>query len=458
MKFKGIMRYCLLTAIFVAGQLYAADNLPDRNWIFASFGKKAEGTVNYSPGMLTISTQNTKNAFFEADEYSFAYIPQAFLHDDCSRSVITVTVDNVPMGSAGVMMRANDSRGSANVHLEANAAGDLFVFFRQKEDGTTYYRRLGRSEFPVQMRLTRQGNTFMSHYRNGNGDWIKGPSVFVDLGESQLQGFYACSGNDNQIGYDVDSFRKMQVTFRDWTMDYEDNYIPAEENYVIEPAGKNVLLRENFADGSLCNTPESNVNPVWNGIRYAELPYTEDGARYWRKRGDGIYYMGDKKWADYEISLDFSFPEAPAKTMELMLQTRYQEIAMYDKMVKYYGVSLQNGDEVILNKYKSAGNTVEPMKKAKVASYADGERHQLKIRVMDMDYEVLLDGVSIIKGVDANAPITYGNVGFKFTDCDINIYRIEVVEIEDAINGREDNYLLDYYDTPIPDYIKEYMN
>ena len=29
---------------------------------------------------LTIKTENTKNAFFESDEYSFAYKEQPFLH------------------------------------------------------------------------------------------------------------------------------------------------------------------------------------------------------------------------------------------------------------------------------------------------------------------------------------------------------------------------------------------
>lgn len=57
-----------------------------------------------------------------------------------------------------------------------------------------------------------------------------------------MSGFYACSGNDNQIGYDVDSSRKMQVTFRDWTIENSDNFIPAEDNFVDkEPIAPNTL-------------------------------------------------------------------------------------------------------------------------------------------------------------------------------------------------------------------------
>lgn len=257
----------------------------------------------------------------------------------------------------------------------------------------------------------------------------------------------------------MDSSRKMQVTFRDWTIENSDNFIPAEDNFVDkEPIAPNTLLRENFADGSLSNVPASVVNPVWNGIKFAELPYAEDGSRYWRKRGDGIYYLGDKKWADYEVAVRLSFPEPAMSTSEFSVQMRYQNIAMYSKMLKYYGVSLKNGNEIILNKYKSGGNTIEPLQKVKVNSYNDGSMHELRIRVMDKDYEVLWDGESVIKGSDTKEPITYGNIGLKFTDCDINLYRIEVTEIKDEINGNLDNYLLDYYDTKIPDYIiKQYL-
>lgn len=54
--------------------------------------------------------------------------------------------------------------------------------------------------------------------------------------------FYACSGNDNQIGYDVDSSRKMQVTFRDWTIENSDNFIPAEDNLSTRSRLRRILF------------------------------------------------------------------------------------------------------------------------------------------------------------------------------------------------------------------------
>ena len=76
------------------------------------------------------------------------------MHDDCSGSVITVKIDDIKKGSAGIMMRSTDSQSPANVHLEATATGDLFVFFRQQEGGSTSYRRVESITFTVEIRIS----------------------------------------------------------------------------------------------------------------------------------------------------------------------------------------------------------------------------------------------------------------------------------------------------------------
>lgn len=83
----------LLTVLIFVGTLHAADKTGQDEWRFASYGKAAKGSVTMDSNTLTIKTENTKNAFFESDEYSFAYKEQPFLHDDCSKSVITVKID-----------------------------------------------------------------------------------------------------------------------------------------------------------------------------------------------------------------------------------------------------------------------------------------------------------------------------------------------------------------------------
>mgnify|MGYP001531537003 CR=1 FL=1 len=93
----------LLTVLIFVGTLHAADKTGQDEWRFASYGKAAKGSVTMDSNTLTIKTENTKNAFFESDEYSFAYKEQPFLHDDCSKSVITVKIDDIKKGSAGIM-------------------------------------------------------------------------------------------------------------------------------------------------------------------------------------------------------------------------------------------------------------------------------------------------------------------------------------------------------------------
>ena len=459
-------KYILLPVLFsilTAGFTVSAENAGNvvagaEPWTFENFGKRAAGQMNVKDSVMTIRTSNTKNAFYESDEYSFAYREQDFPYDDCSRTVVEVTVDKISAGSAGIMMRSDRKQSAANVHLEANATGDIFLFFRKTDGAFTAYKRVAAAiSFPVDIRLTRQGDMYMSHYRNAAGKWVKGPTVIAEVGDTQLTGFYACSGNDSQIGYEVVSDRSSEAVFSNWTVTYEENYIPAEENFTDnEPIGKNVLLRENFADGSLSNEPESVGNPVWQGIRYAELPYDEDGGRYWRKRGDGIYHLGDKKWADYAVKMDFSVSEDVPQTAEFSVFVRYQHVSIYEKMIKYYGVTLRDGNKLVLCRYESNGNTIVPLHTVTLPGYADGKRHELQIRMLDKDYEVLWDGKSVIKGKDELRPVTYGNIAFKFIDMDMSIHGIEVSEIEDSINGSLDNLLLDYYDTPIPSYLEKY--
>ena len=454
---KVILFMELLAVIPLFSEAKNPESSKQALWQFENYGKRAEGSAEIESDEMIISTRNTRQAFFESDEYSFVFQKQPFPYDDCSRTAISVTIDHVPAGSAGIMMRSNENTNAANVHLEASSTGDLFLFFRSTDRSATAYRRVGSCSFPVEIRLTRQGNIFTGFYKNADNVWVKGPTVTAYVGDSQLIGFYACSGNDSQIGYEVETDRSMNVSFRDWDISYEENYIPAETDFTDdEPIKKGTLLRENFADGSLSNTPASIVNPVWDGIRYAELPRNKNGHRYWRKRGDGIFYLGDKKWADYEVAIDLSFAENAPETCEFTVQTRYQHVAVYEKMLKYYGITLRNGDELILNKYEAGGNSVKQLQKVGIPSYRDEKQHQIRIRMLDKTYEVLWDGKSVIRGTDDNFPITYGNIALKFTDADINIYRIEVLEIEDPINGSYDNYLMDYYETPLPPYMEKY--
>jgi hypothetical protein len=337
--------------------------------------------------------------------------------------------------------------------LEVSATGDLLLFCRKSNGLSTTYHRMAKVKFPVEIKLIRQGDVFYGLYRE-HGEWKKGTSVISDVGTDQYIGFYVCSGDDSQIGYAIESGRENSVTFSDWLIDYEENYIPAEtdfaDNEMIKPG---TLLRDNFNDGSMHDGPETIINPIWKGIKYAQLPADGDGGRYWRKTGDGIYYLGNEKWTDYEINIELAFDEDGMPENEFMLQFRKQNISVYDEILRCYSVGFRNGNKLFFQKHKSGGVSKE---EKMIPCYLDGKKHVLNVRLVDCDYSVFYDDRLIFEGKDMKHPITYGNIALKFSNVAMNIHYIEILKTEDTVNGDADNFLLDYYDTPIPPFLKKY--
>ena len=117
-------------------------------WSFGNFGDKSNGRLVVEGNKLIISTQNTRHCFFESDFYSFVYLKQSFPYDDCSRSTVTVKIDPLKIGSAGIMMRSGIRLDAANVHLETSATGDVLLFFRKADGETTSYTRVASLKFP----------------------------------------------------------------------------------------------------------------------------------------------------------------------------------------------------------------------------------------------------------------------------------------------------------------------
>jgi hypothetical protein len=430
--------------------------LADDHWDFANFGAGAKGDMKQEKNKLTITTQNTVHCYFESDSYSFASQPQVFPYDDCSRSTISVKIEKLNFGSAGIMMRSGAALGAANVHLEISATGDLLLFYRVNDNDQTLYTRITTLTFPMEIRLIRQGSVFTGYYKNAKGDWTKGNSVIANVGEQSLIGFYGCSGSESQIGYSQQegSGRKAEATFSDWDIQYEEHYLPAEENFKDKmPVKDGTLLRDNFDDGSLSNKPVSIINPVWNGIKYGNLPKNADGGRSWRKNGDGTFYLGNKKWADYQVSIDLTFDAASKPTSEFLMQLRYQNISVYGAP-KYYAVALREGNKLFFEKY-DAGAVVFS-KSVSLPNYFNGTKHQLMVKMLDRNYEVYYDNKLILSGIDTEKPVTYGNICLKFTDVAINMDNLEVLQVKDPVNGDTDNFLQNYYDTPIPEYLKKY--
>jgi len=438
--------YC----VFFCAQATAGE----RDWQFGNFGLHATGAVTYGAGKITISTQHTRHCFFDSDHYSFSFQRRAFLYDDCSRLTVAVKVDRLDRGSAGIMMRTDTALGAANVHLETSATGEVFLFYRKVKDDQTSYTHLTTLPFPVELKLVRQGNSFIAWFKRST-EWVKGGSVMVDAGKDMLSGFYACSGEEFQVGVANDTVKQTTASFSGYSVNYEENYIPPAQNFHdTVPVSKDVLLRDNFDDGSLSNGPPAVSNPIWQGIEYGLLPNDPKGGRFWRKTGDGIFYLGDKKWADYQFSIDLAFDKTNPPSAECAIQLRRQDIAVYSRMERYYAVILRNGNKLVFEKNipgQGAFSTTVIL-----PDYFDGKWHNLKVRLLDRNYEVYYDDRRVLTGVDTLQPVTYGNISLKFTNTGVNMDNLEVDRIPDPVNGDRDNYLMDYFDTPLPLYLEKY--
>lgn len=442
-----------LIALILCASVVAQVAVKDQ-WSFANFGAGSDGKLATAKNTITISTQRTRHCFYDSDSYSFAWKRQPFPYDDCSKLTITVKINKFKTGNAGIMMRSGVGLGAANVHLEAGATGDVLLFWRKADGDQTSYTRLTNLSFPMELKLVRQGTVFTGYYKNTSGEWQKGNSAIADVGTESLVGFYACSGSTEQIGYSDDANPHTDATVSDWTFDYEENFLPAEKDYKDKmPVKANTLLRDNFDDGSLSNLPATITNPVWAGIKYGNLPADKNGGRYWRKVGDGTFYLGNKKWADYQTSIDVAFDATSKPTSEFMLQVRYQNIGTYGAP-RFYAASLREGNKLFFEKYDAGA--VVLAKSVTIPKYFDGSKHTLMVKLLDRNYEVYYDDKKLIEGVDTDHPVTYGSICLKFTDAAMNIDNLEVIKIDDPINGVTDNYLQDHYDTPLPEYLKKY--
>jgi hypothetical protein len=122
-------------------------------------------------------------------------------------------------------------------------------------------------------------------------------------------------------------------------------------------------------------------------------------------------------------------------------------------MLRYYSVGLRNGNELYFEKID---NGTAWSKKVKIPDFFNGSGHNLKVKLLDQSYLVMYDNTPMISGIDSTRAITYGNISLKFNNVSIDLDNLEILKIEDPVNGDYDNYLLDYFDKPFPEYLRKY--
>ncbi|MDF2926435.1 MAG: hypothetical protein K0R57_5349 [Paenibacillaceae bacterium] len=410
----------------------------------ASFYGGAQGNVSYGNGSFTLTTSGA-NVWGSADE--FAYVSQylEFPYDECSTVSISAAVDSIAgytnaNASAGLMLRQDESAGSPNVMWRLLPDGKTRFTYRTAPQGSTSYAAGPTLSFPADLKLERQGDIFTAYYKS-NGEWVLVKYIVLDMGTSLRAGIGAFSVATAPV----------TALFSNVAVENTSTYIPPDGNYADpEPVADNLLLRERFEDGSVTNLPEAVNNPVWRGVKFANIVEQGGGNRSWlRKRINSVVFAGSKEWTDYEAEMDVTFDPASTGSNTAQLLVRARDTRMYGNF--YYAAGFTGGTNLTLQKaLANTSGVPSSLKTLNIGNYLDGVKRRIKVRVLDNHIEVYLDGVLKIRHQDTFLPNLKGSIGIRTEQSLVYLDNITVTKLEDPLGGDYDNTVGGNFDKPAP--------
>lgn len=425
------------------GPTVARAEFSPQSWQLTTYGN-AQGTIETGDNRITMRT-NGANVWNAADEFSFLWQPVQSLYDECSVVTITTAVYSIANyenlnAAAGLMFRDSDAAAAKNVMWRVLPDGSTRFTSRLEDGGPSQNVSGPKLPFPVELKLVRQGDTFTAYYKQ-NGGWKLHAYVRIDMGTTTMAGIGAFSITANPIA----------AVFGDVDLLGEDNYTPPNEGYVDpEPVTDGLLLRERFEDGSAANGPETVINPVWRGIQYACVVQQADGNRAWERNGmNGVVYVGDKRWTDYEAGMDVTFdPNGSGGTGKNLAEliVRGRDTVYYGNF--YYAAGFADGTKLVLEKAGPGSNG--RLKEVAIGNYADGVTRRVRVAVLDNRIDVYLDGVLQIQYADATLPNLRGSVGIRTEESRVLLDNIVVTRIDDPLGGDYDNAVGGSFDKPAP--------
>jgi hypothetical protein len=193
----------MLFASGIAGRALAG--VPPAPWSAKSIGPiLAPGFVDVDArGFWTVRAHNG-DVGLSADSLFFIRQP---LSGDGSILAFVLGEEggNLEWGKAGLMVRENDNAGAANVHLNMTSGHGLGVtyraFARQMTIDEGADRRYGRRQFPVWLRLQREGDSFTPFSSADGFGWtqLHSPIVLPGFAKDALFGVTASSVFDAPV-------------------------------------------------------------------------------------------------------------------------------------------------------------------------------------------------------------------------------------------------------------------
>lgn len=466
-----------------------AENIVDGQPLYT-----AESNFTQGDGKYHLET-NAYVPWMSEDEVAFAYKKYNVKDTGDDFLEATVTVDHTPSSppgqsphakaSVGLMLRSSLEKDAAFVFLHVRTNTVLAVY-RTNEGGsaTVQYSKVSIT-YPLEIQMNKKGNSVRLYYRSaGSSSWNSFPyAVGMRAGGPLYVGVAANSSS--QENWVVGDFKNLSVKgIGTWESGGgEEPEKPPEEPVDDDPPLlPDVLLRETFSDGDFFNTPANIGNPVWSkGPMNHEIININQNRWWFKNFNDSQDYIGNQKWTDYSVSLDIMFsedcdPDPVAASNTVRLHARLTDVPFYG-ICDYYAMVYEGYKIAIAKrsfkdlKAETTGNILGTVDlKAflgndKYTVLGDGLTHRLRFDVFDNRLTVYWDGLEVLSVTDTEAngttPIgesVYGAgcVGIATIQTSAYVDNLTVRKLEDAFGGDYDNKIGGNWNSPIPDYVKNW--
>lgn len=440
---KIISCFVLVTLIFTVLSSYTAfagENVGETDKLY-NYGD-ADGTAEKSGADIVLTTDGTdiwqvsdNGSFYCTDVYDFVY-------GDCSIANVSAEVKAMKLvkgfgdGAAafGIMMRGGLEADDPTVFFRIGQGGASGVTYRAKKGETTKWKSVGVLSLPCKIKLTRRGDNFIA-MTNDNGTWKTAAIVNATMGEKVYVGVAGFS-------HSADSY--LEAQFSNIESDADGSYDPSSfEKYVeTETPAQNMLLRENFGDGSLLEGEESVLNPIWEGAPKYYLTERDENNDLWISREGAVGAMSVyKPWTDYEAAVTAKVKGSfDADILELRVRANNNTWFLE----RFYAISLNSGNKLTLKKGASQnkGSVIyETLAEKEISDYRDGSEIELKARAFDNTITAYINGEEILSYTDGERPFLTGGISVYVETANVFIKRITVHKVNDFFGGDYDNLL-----------------
>lgn len=445
----------------------------------------AQSTYSHPETEKYTITTNTYVCWWDQDDVAILYKNYWAKYGDQGKLTVEVTVENMyasdedgnpksgaiphDNASSGIIIRSGNGASAASVFLHCRK-NQICIVYRTADGKGTSVSKLGEApEYPVQLKLEKEGNAFIGYYKTKSTQiWQKLKAVYAEMDEQVMVGVAAHSCEQNL---------PVTAIYKNFSVVIEG---PEGSEYGVEeepekdmdpipydpPVGPTTLLQETFTDGSITEEEESITNPIWMDksssiSTKAYIVTEEDGNRvWWRRFVSDKAFAGNEEWTDYSLSADYKFAEESNPDEENLLTffVRHREVDPYGYYD--YQVSLSDGNKLQISKRHRAGlkNLQGSVcKTTTIDNYLDGQWHTIEIFAVDNTVTVLIDEIEKLSYSDDEKMINAkGSIGLYSSGASVYLDNIIVRSYEDIVGGDFDNKIGGNWDQPIPDYIKNW--